>query len=559
MRAPGLLSIALTAAVAATATLAMAGCLPDAPKTGPDEPGGGAAAQPGSSDGTPIAVGSDGSKAGPRDLRRLSVREYDNSVRDIFGLDETFSANLAPDRSSAIGFDNDSSLLVVDGARAEDFAAAAEKVAGAVMQKGFASLPACAAIGRPCAEAVVAAYTPRLYRRALADADRTRYLGAYDAMVTAQASPADALQWTLVAMLSSPSFLYRSELGEAAGEYQFKLTGEELATALAYDFSASPPSEELLAKGRRGELGSAEARVAEARALLDTPRGHALVQDLLTRWLSYGDVKNLAKDAAVVPSFAAVRADMAEETRRFLEHVFFETRGNVAALFTSSETYVSAALATHYGLPAPASPFALVQRPPEQAIGLLAQGSILSRFALTDSTSPPQRGAFIRRRFLCQTLPPPPPNVGQPPTPQAGVTTRERYQQVTSSATCAGCHTKINDIGFALEGFDTAGRWRTTEQGKSIDASGQIVEFGSKADAKFANARELAQELAQSSDVAACVGGRLASYAFGTTHGQELAAPAQSSSLASGSTGLYEFFAQLASAAHFGLRAEHAP
>ena len=169
------------------------------------------------------------------------------------------------------------------------------------------------------------------------------------------------------------------------------------------------------------------------------------------------------------------------------------------------------------------------------------------------------RGAFIRRRFLCQTLPPPPPNVGQPPTPQAGVTTRERYQQVTSPTTCAGCHTKINDIGFALENFDTAGRWRTTEEGKPIDASGQLVEFGTHPDAKFANARELAQALSQSPDVAACVGGRMASYAFGTVHGQELSAPAQASSLASGQSGLYEFFAQLAAAAHFGLRAEHAP
>jgi hypothetical protein len=189
----------------------------------------------------------------------------------------------------------------------------------------------------------------------------------------------------------------------------------------------------------------------------------------------------------------------------------------------------------------------------------LSHGSILARFALTDSTSPPQRGAFIRRRFLCQTLPPPPPNVGQPPTPQAGVTTRERYQQVTSPATCSGCHTQINDIGFALENFDTAGRWRTIEQGKTIDASGQLVKFGSQPDAKFANGKELAQALAASPDVAACVGGRMASYAFGSVHGQELAPPAQQSALASGQSSLYDFFAQLAGATHFALRAEHAP
>jgi len=542
---------------------AASGCLGSAPTDGSGDPGGagGGTAPPGTSDGTPIAVGSDGSKAGPRDLRRLSVREYDNSVRDIFGLGDAWAGSgLAPDPSSAIGFDNDASLLVVDAPRAQDFETAAEKVADAVMAKGFASVGACAAMGRSCAEAVVGTFGPRLFRRALADAEKSRYLGAYDAMVGSQASASDALKWTVVALLDSPYFLYRSEIGNPAGDqFTFKLTGEELATALAYDFSASPPTEELLAKGRRGELDSAEARVAAARALLDTPRGHAVVQDFLKHWLNYEDVRSLAKDTTLVPNFAMVRDDMAEETRRFLEHIFFETKGGVAQLFTSNETFLSAALATHYGLPAPAQPFGLVQRPAEQAIGVLAHASILSRFALSNSTSPPQRGAYIRRRFLCQSLPPPPPNVGQPPTPQPGVTTRQRYQQVTSLAACTGCHTMINDVGFALENFDTAGRWRTMEQSQAIDASGKLVNFGSSPDATFANAKELAQKLAQSPDVAACVGSRMASYAFGSVHGSDLAAPAQTMALAQGGSGLYEFFAQLAAAAHFGLRAEHAP
>jgi hypothetical protein len=534
------------------ANLLASGCLPAAPTDG--------AAPPGSSDGTPIPVGSDGSKAGPRDLRRLSVREYDNSMRDIFALgDDWPGSGLSPDPSSPIGFDNDSSLLVVDAAGAQRFAEAAERVADAILSRGLSAVAGCATLDRGCAASVVDTFAPRLFRHALADADRQRYLGAFDGMVAAQATPADALKWTLVALLDSPHFLYRSEIGAPAGSYTFALTGEELATALAYDFSASPPSPELLERGRRGELDSAEARVAVARALLDSPRGHALVQSFLERWLSYRDVMALAKDTNLVPSFATLRPDMAEETHRVLEHLFYETGGNVASLFTSSETFLSSALASHYGLSAPAQPFGLVQRPPEQAIGILAHASILSRFALTDSTSPPQRGAFVRRRLLCQTLPPPPPNVGQPPTPQPGVTTRQRYEQVTASTTCSGCHAKINDIGFALENFDTAGRWRTMDQGQLIDASGQIVQFGTQPDAHFANARELAQALAHSPDVAACVGSRMSSYAFGSQYGRELAPPAPMTALVGGQATLHDYFAQLAGAAHFALRAEHAP
>ena len=108
---------------------------------------------------------------------------------------------------------------------------------------------------------------------------------------------------------------------------------------------------------------------------------------------------------------------MAEETHRFLADLFYDRQGGVAELFTSSQTFLSPALAAHYGLPAPAEAFGAVTRPPDQAIGVLAQGSLLARFALTDSTSPPQRGAFIRRRFLCQDLPPPPPGPAQTGTP----------------------------------------------------------------------------------------------------------------------------------------------
>jgi hypothetical protein len=497
-------------------------------------------------------------KVGGRDLRRLTVREYDNTIRDVFALGDTWKgAGLPPDQSSPIGFDNDRSLLVVDGSRAQDFETAAELVADTVIARGLAQVSGCAQPGRECAAGLVETYGAKLLRHAITDDDRGHYLGAFDKMIALGASPEDGVKWTLVAMLDSPYFLYRSELGAPSGKDDglYKLTGEELATALAYDFSASPPSDELLAKGRNGELATPEARVAEARALLDTPRGHEVVNDFLARWLNYREVKSLSKDASVTAGFEQVRDDMAEETERFLDHVFFEKKAGVAELFTSNETYLTPALAAHYGLPAPAQPFGLVTRPPEQALGLLAQGSILSRFALTNSTSPPQRGAFIRRRFLCQALPPPPPNVGLPPVPQPGTTTRERYTVITSGAACTGCHQLTNEIGFALEHFDAAGRYRADEGGLPIDPSGTIVGFGKAGDVKFADGVELAQDLAHSPDVAACVGGRMASYAFGMEEGNVLAAPAQTSALVDGKTSLYDFYAQLAGAAHFGTRA----
>jgi len=534
----------------------LAGCIGElAPQPGPD-PGPSPSPTDAPDPGPAVTTLPDGAMVGQRELRRLTTREYDATVRDVFALGGDWAgAGLPPDRSSVAGFDNDVALLAVDDARAEELAAAAERVADTVMQRGLgaAGVGACATPGRTCVVALVDSLAPRLLRRTVPAADKERYLATYDRIIALGAPPADGVKWSLVALLSSPYFLYRSELGEPAGD-AYQLTGEEIATALAYDFSGAPPSDDLMARARRGELADPTARLTEARRLLDSPRGHAVVEHFLERWLNYAEVRTLAKDERLVPGFSALRADLAEETRRFLEHIFFTSKGSVADLFTSADTFVSPALAAHYGLAAPAQPFAQVQRPAEQALGLLAQGSILARFALTDSTSPPQRGAFIRRRFMCQELPPPPPNVGQAPVPTPGVTTRERYQQVTAAPTCAGCHALINDVGFALENFDTAGRYRTTEEGKPINASGKLVGFG-PTELSFATGRELAQHLAASPDVAHCVGSKMAVYTFGLAEAGSLPAPAQQAALASGGSSLYEFFAQLAAAPHFTRRA----
>lgn len=500
----------------------------------------------------------DGAKVGGRGLRRLTTREYDNSLRDIFSLGDAWpGTGLAPDSSSTLGFDNDATLLAIDGPRAQELELASEAVADLVVSGSvLGGLPGCGARDRACAQTMIDTFGPRLFRRTFTDADRTRYLQAYDGLAGLAAD--ESLKWTLVAMLNSPYFLYRFELGTLEGDGVYKLSSEEVATALAYTFSESPPSPALLEKARNGALATPEARLTIARSLLDTPRGHAMIEHFGKKWLHYDDVRNLVKDDTVVSGFASLRLDMAEETRRFLDHVFFKKKEGVKALFSSGETFVTPALAAHYGLPAPGAD-GLVARPAEQALGLLAQGSILSRFALTAISSPPQRGAFVWRHLLCRELGAPPPNAGMPPTPDPSFTTRESFELAHSTQpSCAGCHAIIDGIGFGLENFDTAGRWRTTEHGKPIDPTGAVVAFDSSGDAPFQDARGLADLLGRSPDVATCVGGLMSAYAFGDAGARDFSAPAEAKALGDGSVSLYEFFAQLAAAPHFTTRIERA-
>jgi hypothetical protein len=137
--------------------------------------------------------------------------------------------------------------------------------------------------------------------------------------------------------------------------------------------------------------------------------------------------------------------------------------------------------------------------------GLVTQASILSWNATTNRTNPIQRGRFIREKLFCSLLPNPPDNIvdnrGLVTDPNA--TERERLAAHRNSASCAGCHTLMDPIGFGLENFDASGRWRDLEGGKPVDASGEIVQ--ADVPGAFIGPIELAQRLARSQDVESCL------------------------------------------------------
>ncbi len=115
------------------------------------------------------------------------------------------------------------------------------------------------------------------------------------------------------------------------------------------------------------------------------------------------------------------------------------------------------------------------------------------------------RGRLFIDRVLCQDLPAPPAALDIPPVPVLeGATTRDRYAAHATIPGCAACHQKLDAVAFALENFDSAGRYRSTENGKPVDASGVITQT-SDADGPFKDMTELATRLAGSIDVRACL------------------------------------------------------
>lgn len=522
---------------------------------GDDGSGDGGASDGGGDDGAdPPQARCESSQIGPRMLRRLTRDELEHTLRDVFALDASWGGvRLGPDPLSQLGFSNDAAMLQVGDQTANDVLDTAIDVATLVTTADhLATTLPCAATTADvaCAEPFLASTARRLFRRAPTDAE----LAAYRTLFTdnlAEAEFAAALRWTLVAMIQSPHALYRSELGSSDDD-GFVLGDDELATALAYDYAGTTPSEALLAAAEAGELRDPDTRVQWARELLAAAAGHTQVERFAVEWTGYERVTTATKND--VPEFAAMRTAMQEETRAFVDAVWFDDDGDVRDLLLAPYSIVGPDLAAYYGWPAPA-PGERVDRPEAWGLGLLAQGSLLSANAHADASSPTKRGLLVYKRLLCNQVPPPPPGV--PPIDDIPIdagTTRERYEKVHATTdACKACHLQFDPIGFAFEHFDTAGRWRADEHGLVIDATGTMT-LATGEQVEFDGLDALATALAERDEATDCASGLAATWVFGGAGGQGCLAEEARTALAAGDIGMIDYLAELARAPHFSRR-----
>jgi hypothetical protein len=147
--------------------------------------------------------------------------------------------------------------------------------------------------------------------------------------------------------------------------------------------------------------------------------------------------------------------------------------------------------------------FARVDLDSTKYAGLLTQGGMMAAIAHTNQTDPTRRGKFVRVQLMCESIPPPPPNVMATPTnPDPNLTTRQRAENQRGSGVCGSCHQLMDKIGFGLEHFDAVGRFRDQENGKPIDVTGEIV--GTDVPGTFDGAAELGKKLAASGELRQC-------------------------------------------------------
>lgn len=490
-------------------------------------------------------------KLGEPVLRLLTREEFTNTVNDIFPAIAGQWQNALPANSvSHTGFDN-SAGTVMGNQNAQKLLETAESVADAVTGTALANLLPCstAAADAACATEFIASYGRRLFRRPLTAAEQERYLAFFDSAL-AQSDFATAIKWITVGLLQSPFAVYRSEIGIDMGNGTRQLTPHEIATELAYLYTSSTPSEALLAAADAGNLGDLRVLVDE---MLATERGRAALQRFFEGYLSYTSVASVGRPA--ISEFTNVNRDMVAETRAFIDAVVFEQGGGLRELLTTPTTHPSTALAAYYGLPAPATDYAAVERPDGYGVGVFSQGSFLAAHASSDASSPTRRGLFAYTKLMCMPEPPLPNDVPQLSSPQPGVyTTRQRYEMLHGQlgSTCAACHSLFDPIGFAFEHFDEGGRYRATEAGLPIDATGTIRALQG-GELSFDGVEELMIGLAENRVVYQCFSAYLGTFAFGTT--TSCLAPSHAAELEAGTIGIAEAFAALSQEPHFTTRA----
>ena len=524
--------------------------------TGAVDPGtggtGGAVTTPPSNNPADPTAMCSASEPGAPALRRLTRRELENTLRDVFPvLGATWRSGLSADTVAASGFDNDNEQLVVSRQTARELADTAETI-GTAIAAGVAQVLPCAttAPDASCAGQFLDGPGRRLFRRPLTEAERTSYLGFFNTALQATGDFAQAIGWLSRGLVESPSFMYRREVGAAQGDVQ-QLDQYEIATELAYTFSGSGPGDDLLDRASRGELSSPAALEATARELLSSPRGLEVIQSFFDAYVGHSKVTSIAKDG--VAGFAELRDDMLEETRHFIEEVIVNRGGGVKDLFTATFTTPSTTLSSFYGFGAPAADFGVVERPAGRGIGLLAQGAVLATLSQPNGSSPTKRGQWIYKRLLCNVVPPVPPNIPELKDPAPGQrTTRQRYEEDhASSAGCQACHSRWDPIGFGFEHYDEAGRYRETEGGLPIDTQSFVPQNGQTL-FEFDGEEDLMTQLVEVPLVSQCLSSYVTTFAFGEA--VSCAGESRRQDFMDGNIGFVDYLASLAAEPRFSQR-----
>ena len=332
-------------------------------------------------------------------------------------------------------------------------------------------------------------FMTRAFRRPVPKALLNHYTHHVHRQIDLDVSFTDAMKEAASAVLSSPRFLYLYDRPSVAGKKE-SLDGYDLASRLSFFLWSSIPDDTLLQLAGNGELVKPEVRAAQVNRMLSSPKLKRFCDSFPSQWLQLDRIvsavpdENKFKDFFYAAPNYRTTMDMMMEPLLLFETVLIENR-SILEFINSGYAYRSGRLRKWYGdKPAGKIGGPVTMQFTRQPVTDRRQGGVITTAAVMtmtsgpDETKPITRGAWIAGVIF--NAPPDPPPADVPPLEKPKVadkklTVRERFAVHRERADCAGCHSKLDPLGFALENFDPVGRWRNHyENGRSVDASGVL-------------------------------------------------------------------------------------
>lgn len=417
-------------------------------------------------------------------LHRLTRPQIQNAWRDLLGEPLAMPADLPAD-DVLYGFSSISAARsTISPVDAEKYEAATyhlldQVFADPLRLEAFTGCPA-PKVGDACVDGFVGTFTAKAWRRPAAGDEVAALLALGSKVAADLGDPVQGLRFMLAGVLMSPHFLFRVEVGEPGPE-AYRYTSWEMASRLSFLLLDAPPDDELRAAAKSGELVTSSGVRAQAARLLNDPRARVALTRFFRDFMNIGGLDGLDKQPDKFPQMTATLGpSMRIEIERMFEENVFEREGDFRDLFTTRDTYVNEDLARVYGIEGITGPdWKPITLPDDgKRAGILTTPGFLALNAHKTQTSPTRRGRFIRLNLLCQDVPPPPPGIDTTipdADPTKPTTLRERLDAHRKDPACAGCHQKMDPIGFTLERYDSIGAYRDMDENNlPIDSASEI-------------------------------------------------------------------------------------
>ena len=393
--------------------------------------------------------------------RRLSREEYNRTIRDLIGLDLKPADQFPMDFTGTSGFSNSANTLFMHTSHLDRYISASEMVIDAAQQdnKVWSQITRYGD-----AQKNLKVFIEKAYRRPVGEKELVPIIQVYKRNLNKRKSEKESFGNAMKVILVSPNFLMRVENPAPLGEDQ-KISNYDMASRLSYFLWASAPDDELFLKAKQEKLQDPKVIRDQMTRMLKDSKSLSLGRIFAGEWLSTDDVgPRIRKDPIDNPwCTESLMASMREETSLFF-HSLILNNEPVRRLIDSDYTYLNEELAEFYRIRGvEGKEMRRVKIDTPQRGGIFGHASVLATTSFPHRSSPVLRGTWILTTLLGTPPPPPPPDVPEIDVGggrRAATTLREKLEVHRDSKSCAGCHSQIDPLGFALENYSEFGRWR---------------------------------------------------------------------------------------------------